>query len=270
MKQKIMIIISTLLLLPILGNAQSVKVDKLPKVSSFVVHQGLVEQYFAATASGVYVSNNSGLTWTPSGDARLPATMLSEPTRGNLYAFIVGKGLLRLDNSSNQWKLVNNQFGSQVLVEMSAKPGKPDTFIAVNQFGKIMVSEDSGANWHSIKGPYKPTSEAEKRGLSLYKQNCVSCHGIDGVGETYTVQALTDNKYIRAPAMNDSEHAWHHTDEAIIKTILEGSPREPRMMAWKNAGLTKQNAQDLVAYIKSLWTQRELDCQGPKHMNCMQ
>lgn len=30
------------------------------------------------------------------------------------------------------------------------------------------------------------------------------------------------------------------------------------------------DARDLVAYIKSLWTPRELDCQGPKHMECMQ
>ena len=30
-----------------------------------------------------------------------------------------------------------------------------------------------------------------------------------------------------------------------------------------------EDAHDLVAYIKSLWTQRELDCQGPKHMQCM-
>ena len=270
MKQKIIIIISTLLLLPILGNAQSVGVDKLPKVSSVAIHQGESEQYFAATSGGVYSSNNGGLTWTLSGDAQFPATMVSEPVKGTLYAFIVGKGLLRLDNNSGQWELVNNQFGAQVLVELLVKPGKPDTFIAVNQFGKMVKSKDSGATWQSIKGVYTPTTEAQKRGLALYKQNCVSCHGIDGVGETYTIQALTDNKYLRAPAMNDSEHAWHHTDDGIVKTILEGSPREPRMLAWKTTGLTEENARDLVAYIKSLWTQRELDCQGPKHMDCPQ
>ena len=269
MKQKIIILITTLLLLPVLGNAQGVQVDKLPKVSSIAIHQGQVEQYFAATSGGVYSSNNGGLSWTLSSDGQLPATMVSEPVKGTLYAFIVGKGLLRLDDSSNQWQLVNNQFGSQVLVELSAKPGNPTKLVAVNQFGKMVVSEDSGANWHSIKGAYNPTTEAQKRGLALYNQICASCHGIDGVGETYTLQALTDNKYLRAPAMNDSEHAWHHTDEAIIKTILEGSPREPRMIAWKNAGITEQKAKDLIAYIKSLWTQRELDCQGPKHMDCM-
>jgi hypothetical protein len=25
----------------------------------------------------------------------------------------------------------------------------------------------------------------------------------------------------------------------------------------------------IVAYIKSLWSKRELECQGPKHMQCM-
>ena len=61
----------------------------------------------------------------------------------------------------------------------------------------------------------------------------------------------------------------HHTDDALEKTILDGSPRTQRMAAWKNEGMTKQNVRDLIAYIKSLWTQRELDCQGPKHMQCM-
>ena len=114
MKQKILIIISSLLLLPILSNAQGIKVDKLPKVSSIAIHKSGVERYFAATEAGIYTSIDSGLTWTTSGDARLPATMVSEPTRGTLYAFVVGKGLLRLDNNSNQWQLVNNQFGAQV------------------------------------------------------------------------------------------------------------------------------------------------------------
>ena len=107
------------------------------------------------------------------------------------------------------------------------------------------------------------------KGEALYYKKCQVCRGIDGVGETCNMLVLTDKNYLRAPAMNDSEHAWHHTDEALVKTILEGSPRTQRMTAWKNQGLSAQNAQDLVAYIKSLWTQRELDCQRPKHRQCM-
>ncbi|MCH7882137.1 MAG: cytochrome c [Proteobacteria bacterium] len=266
MKQKAIVIILTLLVVPGLINAATP--DKIPRITSIAVHNGQVQQYFAATNAGLYSSRDGGLTWTIAGYQQLPATLVSETTAGTLYAFVVGKGLLRLDQDNSRWQPVNNQFGSQYLVELSAEPGSPDKLIALNQFGKLIVSNNSGKDWHSVKGPYKTSSEAEARGLSLYKNNCQACHGIDGVGETYNMQALTDKDYLRAPAMNDSEHAWHHTDEALVKTILEGSPREPRMLAWKKNGLTEQNAQDLVAYIKSLWTQRELDCQGPKHMNC--
>ena len=73
-----------------------------------------------------------------------------------------------------------------------------------------------------------------------------------------------------APALDSSAHAWHHTDVALQKLILEGSSRTPRMEAWKKTGLSNKEAHDLVAYIKSLWTQRELECQGPNHMQCMQ
>jgi mono/diheme cytochrome c family protein len=268
MTQKSILIALVMLIIPEFSYAENT--DQLPKITSISIHDGKLQQYFAATNQGLYSSKDSGLTWTISGGKGLPATMVTEPTTGKLYAFVVGQGLLRLNNDSNQWQVVNNQFGSQVLLQLSAEPKNPNKLIGLNQYGKLIVSGNSGVDWHSIKGPYKASSDAEQRGQSLFQKNCQACHGIDGVGETYTLQALTNKKYIRAPAMNDSEHAWHHTDEALVKTILEGSPRSPRMMPWKNAGLTTPNAQDLVAYIKSLWTQRELDCQGPKHMQCMQ
>jgi len=70
-----------------------------------------------------------------------------------------------------------------------------------------------------------------------------------------------------ALALNGSAHAWHHTD-ALVNMILNGSQRTERMPVCKKQGLTDQNARDLVAYIKSSWGKRELDCQGPKHMQC--
>ncbi|MCK4710300.1 MAG: cytochrome c, partial [Gammaproteobacteria bacterium] len=170
---------------------------------------------------------------------------------------------------SQQWQKINNQFGSQVLLNLSGDSTSSDKLVALNQYRKLIVSENAGKDWHNINGKYKPASDSEKRGQSLFKQKCQSCHGIEGVGETYNIQSLTDKSYIRAPALNASEHAWHHTDEALVKTIMEGSSRASRMPAWKNSGLSDENANDLVSYIKSLWTQRELDCQGPKHMQCM-
>jgi mono/diheme cytochrome c family protein len=269
MKKSSIFITTALLVFSTLVNADIIDVSKLPRINSIAKHENQGPQIFAATNGGLFVSKDNGQTWAISGDLRLPATMVTETVGDTLYAFVVAKGLLRFNNEKKQWQPVSNQFGSQVLMQLSAESRSPNNLVALNQYGKLIVSDNAGINWRSIKGRYIAKTENEKRGQSLYKKSCQTCHGIDGVGETYNIQALTDKNYIRAPAMDYSEHAWHHTDDALEKTILEGSPRTQRMIAWKNAGLTKQDAQDLIAYIKSLWTQRELDCQGPKHMQCM-
>ncbi len=264
------VIAAALLTLSTMAKAESVNIEKLPGISGFAIHPSQRGQYFAATSGGIFVSKDNGVTWSDSGKFQLPATMVSESADGILYAFVVSRGLLRFDDKKNQWHSVNNKFGAQVLTQLLTDPSRANRLVALNQFGKLVVSENSGKDWHRMQGTYKAKTGSEKRGQSLYIKNCQSCHGIDGVGETYTIKALTDKNYLRAPAMDDSEHAWHHTDEALVQTILDGSPREPRMQAWKKSGMTEENAKDLVAYIKSLWTQRELDCQGPKHMQCMQ
>lgn len=269
MKKSSIFITIVLLAFTTFVNADGIDVSKLSKINGIAKHGNPGTQMFAATNGGLFVSKDNGRTWAVSGDLRLPATMLTVTGGETLYAFVVTKGLLRYINEKNQWHSVSNQFGSQVLVQLSADSRAPNKLVALNQYGKLIVSDDAGINWYSIKGRYVAKTESEKRGQSLYKEKCQSCHGINGVGETYNIQALTDKNYIRSPALDYSEHAWHHTDDALEKTILEGSPRTQRMAAWKNAGLTKQDARDLIAYIKSLWTQRELDCQGPKHMQCM-
>jgi len=113
----------------------------------------------------------------------------------------------------------------------------------------------------------KPDPQAVKRGAVLFQKNCARCHGTRGTGGIEIPPLIRSPGYLRPPALNDKEHTWHHTDEALLKTILEGSPRTTQMPAWKNY-LTKANAIDIVAYIKSLWGPRALNCQGPKHRTC--
>jgi len=113
-----------------------------------------------------------------------------------------------------------------------------------------------------------PDPKAVARGEKLYGQYCVSCHGMNGVGETPIPWSIRLPGYYVAPALDDSQHAWHHSDEDLARVILEGSPRTPRMPALKTV-LNPEGAVDIVAYMKSLWGARALECQGPKHMSCM-
>ena len=262
------------LLLTLIGSSflsyAGIPSNQLPKINGFTIINNEDEQYIAATDRGLFYSLDHGHSWDIYEQYQLPATMVSITPERVVYAFVVTKGLLQLDNNTNQWHEINNNFGSQILKQLSTTKRSATRLVASTQYGKLIVSENRGYDWHKLTGAYQAKTTAEKRGQNLYTRNCQSCHGKDGVGETFSIEALTDKKYIMAPALDASAHAWHHTDEALSKTILNGSPRTPKMAAWKDSGITDENAGDLVVYIKSLWTERELGCQGPKHMQCMQ
>lgn len=120
-----------------------------------------------------------------------------------------------------------------------------------------------------------PTLEPDMvaKGEELYARTCQACHGVDGVGERPGDPAAVDDQGLPvAPALDSSMHAWHHTDDGLVQTILQGSPRNPRMQPWgEAAGLTESDARAIVEYMKSLWDDMPRRCQGPKHMdpNCV-
>jgi mono/diheme cytochrome c family protein len=252
------------------ASAETVAVDQLPRVNSFAIVDNEGEQIIAATNGGLFHSDDHGHNWSLYPGYDLPATMVTTTAQGTVYAFVVTRGLLQLNFKTRQWQEVSNEFGSQILRQLSTTSWTPSRLVAMNQYGKFIVSINHGIDWSGISGPYKPATPEQERGRDLYVSKCQSCHGKNGNGENYSMEALTNKEYIMAPALDASAHAWHHTDEALQKTILEGSKRTARMAAWKNSGVSEADSHDLVAYIKSLWTQRELDCQGPKHMQCMQ
>lgn len=143
------------------------------------------------------------------------------------------------------------------------------THTAIQIFVLVLAVLFSLVAGHTVAETGKPPDPAAtKRGGKLYDQYCESCHGANGVGEPPIPASLRLPGYFSAPALDDSQHAWHHSDEALARVILEGSRRTQRMPAWNNV-LSAQDALDLVAYMKSLWSARALECQGPKHMSCM-
>lgn len=103
-----------------------------------------------------------------------------------------------------------------------------------------------------------------EHGKVLYKQYCSSCHGSSGQGEFNWM-----NRDRAAPPLDSTGHAWHHEDAQLVDMILNKPAPDSIMPAWSGV-LTRNDAIDLVAYIKTLWTPyiRE-NCQGAKHMSCM-
>ncbi len=209
------------------ADAGGMSTDQLSRINSFAIIDNEGEQFIVATDRGLFHSDDHGHTWTPYPGLELPATLVTTTPRGAVYAFVVTKGLLQLNLKTGGWQMVNNEFGSQVLRQLSSTSWTPSRLVALNQYGKFIVSENYGNDWSRIDGPYKAATDEEKRGFALYREKCQACHGKGGTGENYSVEALTREDYIMAPALDASAHAWHHTDEALQKLILEGSTRSP-------------------------------------------
>jgi len=239
-----------------------------PQLYDLAVSQRDPKALYAATGSGLYVSPDGGRSWRDPFAFKLPVTMVRSTADGRLYAFVVTKGLLRADAGLKDWTPLNNALGAQALTRLVVSPADPSRLYALNQFNRVLTSADGGKSWHPFAGERKPGTTNEIRGQQLYSARCQACHGVRGIGETYTSQALSDKDYIMAPALDDSMHAWHHTDDDLVQMILNGSSRKSRMVGFKGS-LTETDARDIVKYLKSLWGARALACQGPKHMQCM-
>lgn len=221
---------------------------------------------FAATERGLLLSRDGGGAWRPALLLQSPATVVHVGADGTAHAFVVGSGLMRTVEPSLGWQTLFNAFGGQVPLALAVSPVDPSRLAVLTQNDKILVSEDGSKTWRRFGVVERLPNDLELAGKALYTDYCQACHGVDGVGENFALPQAGQQQFI-APALDDTAHAWHHTDDDLKKTIREGSPRTEKMPAWK-ALLSDHDLDALIAYMKSLWTPRELACQGPKHMNC--
>lgn len=92
------------------------------------------------------------------------------------------------------------------------------------------------------------------RGLIVYDRDCAACHGTDGKGQPGDWRVRDAQGMYPPPPLDDSAHAWHHPTVVLLEAVRDGSPNgEGNMPGWKGK-LTEQDMQDVVAYIKSLWS----------------
>lgn len=91
-------------------------------------------------------------------------------------------------------------------------------------------------------------SEVLALGETIYAANCAACHGAEGEG-----YASIQN----APALNGSEHSWHHRDEQIISLIRQGGMVMPAVGAeWSD-----EEIEAVLSYVKAWWTPQQRDFQ---------
>lgn len=93
-----------------------------------------------------------------------------------------------------------------------------------------------------------PSYSAEQvaLGKTIYEANCASCHGVDGGG--YAADGVP------APALNGSEHAWHHPDSQIAGFVRNGVGQMPAV----GSDWTDEEVDATLSYIKQWWEPEQL------------
>ena len=91
------------------------------------------------------------------------------------------------------------------------------------------------------------------RGKTLFTSHCASCHGEHGEGGAGTGVTFSRPReaQIEAPALNNPGFQQSVTDGMLKATLLRGRKGTP-MPSIKSLGLQEQDADDLVAYLRSL------------------
>jgi mono/diheme cytochrome c family protein len=100
------------------------------------------------------------------------------------------------------------------------------------------------------------------QGHILYTAWCAGCHGDKGEGQfpgaPLDPSPITNR--IGAPPHDTTGHSWHHSDDLLVRYVIEGGFTDPAAFypmpafGWR---LSVPDAQRIVGYIKTLWTDEQ-------------
>ena len=109
-------------------------------------------------------------------------------------------------------------------------------------------------------------------GQSLYADNCASCHGTNLEGQPNWQSANADG-VLPAPPHDGTGHTWHHGDELLFDYTKFGGAAALEAMGVTgfnsgmpafNATITDEGIWDILAYIRSTWSEREREVQASR------
>lgn len=107
---------------------------------------------YAATQDGLLQSADGGRTWRPAHESQRPVATVHVTRGGTLYAYMLGIGLLKADETTLAWQTVNRGFGTDYVVHLAADPHDERKLYAVTLDPRthaqaIHASGDGGRNW---------------------------------------------------------------------------------------------------------------------------
>lgn len=118
-----------------------------------------------------------------------------------------------------------------------------------------------------------PEHANASQGRVLYDANCASCHGGNLEGQADWRSRDGDGRY-PAPPHDATGHTWHHSDTDLIAYITDGGAVALAQMGVRfDSGMpafgevmTPEDIEDILAYLKSRWPERERAVQAERSL----
>jgi photosystem II stability/assembly factor-like uncharacterized protein len=110
---------------------------------------------YAATQSGLRRSEDGGRTWQDAYWLRQPASMVHVTPEGEVYAFVLGSGLIRTREPDLAWQAVADAFGEAYVLHFAVDPRERQKLYAITLHPEdhsqtILASGDGGATWSAF------------------------------------------------------------------------------------------------------------------------
>lgn len=110
---------------------------------------------YAATRGGLLKSTDAGRSWQYNYTLRRPVTMVQATSRGDVYAFVVGTGLIRTKEPGLNWRTIGGKLGSRYILHLAVDPTKVGNLYAVTfdpqtRRSAVLASRDGGRSWVSL------------------------------------------------------------------------------------------------------------------------
>jgi mono/diheme cytochrome c family protein len=118
--------------------------------------------------------------------------------------------------------------------------------------------------------PQQPDTSDPMAGVTLYAENCASCHGAELEGQP-NWRGLNDDGTRPAPPHDETGHTWHHGDGLLFDyTKLGGQDALEQRgidgfasgMPGFNEVLSDEQIWVILAFIKSTWPERAQEIQA--------
>ena len=107
---------------------------------------------YAATRDGLLISRDGGKSWQPAHPSTSPVTMVRTTADRDVYAYVIGTGLVRAREEGLNWAVLGNSFAGGYVLHLAVDPSNKERLYAATldpatHRGDVLTSADAGRSW---------------------------------------------------------------------------------------------------------------------------